>query len=386
MHCSCPRCRPHGRRRRAQCTNNLKQLGLALANYESANNCLPIGVVYAVNGVSGMPGAICMSPGGANCQNTPWFVLMLPYIEQAPLYNAFNASIGIEGPALLGFVINSTVMTSRIASFQCPSDNIQTFSMAALSKATGGSVPAYPWMLSKGNYGVNWGNLDFGQGVLSPVLTRNLFLQSPFGIAPTGLGPITIRSASFTDGTSNTHVVAELLQGAPDDFRGTIWDSHAGGGSYMTRFAPNGYQDLLPIWLSLSNPGALAGISGALALDNYDNIGSFGPSRPGSSPPNPGSFCDSQPAQMLGCNDQENFLARTRQRGPATPVGSTASLATAPSTSSRTRSTGRPGSSSARSTAARSSAPISIETASGGRQPPVFSLRRADAPARLEQT
>lgn len=142
--------------RRAQCTNNLKQLGLGLANYESANEWLPLGMVYAVNGVSGMPGAICMSPGGANCQNTPWFVLMLPYLEQAPLYNAFNTSIGIEGPALLGFVINSTVMTSKIASFQCPSDNIQAFSMAAVSKATGGFVPAYPWMLSKGNYGVNW--------------------------------------------------------------------------------------------------------------------------------------------------------------------------------------------------------------------------------------
>ena len=304
--------------RRAQCTNNLKQLGLGLANYESAHNCLPIGVVYAVNGVSGMPGAICMSPGGANCQNTPWFVLMLPYIEQAPLYNAFNASIGIIGPASLGFVINSTVMTSRIASFQCPSDNIQTYSMAALSKATGGFVPAYPWMASKGNYGVNWGNLDFGQGVLSPVLTRNLFLQSPFGIAPTGLGPITIRSASFTDGTSNTHVVAELLQGAPDDIRGTIWVDNGGAGSYNTRFAPNGYQDLLPIWLSLYNPGALAGISGALALDNYDNIGSFGPSRPGSSPPNPGSVCDSQPAQGLGCNDQSIWGAygATRSRHP----------------------------------------------------------------------
>src|SRR5271170_4609932 len=136
--------------RRAQCSNNLKQLGLALANYESAHSYLPIGVVYAVNGVSGMPGAICQTPCGANCQNTPWFVLMLPYMEQAPLFNAFNASIGINGPAALGYVINSTVMTSRIASFQCPSDNIQTFSMAALSKATGGLVPAYPWMFSKG--------------------------------------------------------------------------------------------------------------------------------------------------------------------------------------------------------------------------------------------
>ena len=88
----------------------------------------------------------------------------------------------------------------------------------------------------------------------------------------------------------------------------------------MTRFAPNGYQDLLPIWLSLCNPGALAGIRGALTLNNYDNIGTVGgPSRPGSSPPNPGSLCDSQPAQMLGCNDQANdsgSYAATRSRHP----------------------------------------------------------------------
>jgi prepilin-type processing-associated H-X9-DG protein len=63
----------------------------------------------------------------------------------------------------------------------------------------------------------------------------------------------------------------------------------------------------------------LAGISGALALDNYDNIGSYGPSRPGSSPPNPGSLCDSQPAQMLGCNDQASQWGQygaTRSRHP----------------------------------------------------------------------
>ena len=69
----------------------------------------------------------CTGPGAlASCQNTPWFVMMLPFIEQGPLYNAFNASLGTEGPVALGLpglTANSTVMTTKIASFQCPSDN-----------------------------------------------------------------------------------------------------------------------------------------------------------------------------------------------------------------------------------------------------------------------
>ena len=85
----------------------------------------PAATIFGIGG--GIP-RLCSSPGfGNNCQNTPWFVLMLPYIEQAPLYNSFNASIGMEGPNVGplpgGFIINSTVYTTRIASFQCPSDN-----------------------------------------------------------------------------------------------------------------------------------------------------------------------------------------------------------------------------------------------------------------------
>ena len=60
--------------------------------------------------------------------------------------------------------------------------------------------------------------------------------------------------------------MSELLQGATDDIRGTIWVDNPGAGSYMTRFTPNGYQDyigLVPPWSTLV---------GVLPLTNYDNI------------------------------------------------------------------------------------------------------------------
>ena len=50
-------------------------------------------------------------------------MLMLPFIEQAPLYNAFNASIGVEGPNFAGYFINSTVHTANRLISECPSDN-----------------------------------------------------------------------------------------------------------------------------------------------------------------------------------------------------------------------------------------------------------------------
>jgi prepilin-type N-terminal cleavage/methylation domain-containing protein/prepilin-type processing-associated H-X9-DG protein len=283
--------------RRAQCTNNLKQLGLALANYESANNVLPISVVFRVGY------APCSGFGfGAGCQETPWFVLMLPYIDQGPLYNAFNASIGIEGPMFVGYVINSTVHTTKIQSFQCPSDNEQIFSFVALSAATGGAIPPFPWSPTKGNYGVNWGNCDYGQGAAGGNFTRNLYQQSPFGLNSNGTGPMTMRLAAVTDGTSNTHFVSEILQGAFDDVRGTIWTDNPGAGSYMTRFTPNGRQDYVPLF----QPWASAISVSALVANTMDHIASFGASGPGTSPPSPGSMCDSQPSQMLACYNQAN--------------------------------------------------------------------------------
>jgi prepilin-type processing-associated H-X9-DG protein len=94
--------------------------------------------------------------------------------------------------------------------------------------------------------------------------------------------------------------VSEILQGATDDIRGTIWIDNPGAGSYMTRFAPNGSQDYVPQF----QPWASAIPASALVGDNADNMRTFAGSSPGTSPPTPGSLCDSQPAQGLACYNQ----------------------------------------------------------------------------------
>src|ERR1700745_227005 len=73
--------------RRAQCTNNLKQIGLALHNYHQTTNVFPMGAS------SGMWNAV----GVYNVkQNFGPLAMMLPYLEQAQIYNALNFNWGCE--------------------------------------------------------------------------------------------------------------------------------------------------------------------------------------------------------------------------------------------------------------------------------------------------
>ena len=116
--------------RRAQCVNNLKQLGLALHNYHATANVFPVGFLF--------PGS--PNPSGSNAMGIPdlhwrWSVLaqMSPYMEQVAVYNATNfdwpiaPGSGSKGvfagyPAFKPFPCNTTAMTSKVASFACPSD------------------------------------------------------------------------------------------------------------------------------------------------------------------------------------------------------------------------------------------------------------------------
>jgi prepilin-type N-terminal cleavage/methylation domain-containing protein/prepilin-type processing-associated H-X9-DG protein len=100
--------------RRSQCVNNLKQIGLGLHNYHSTNNKFPMGATQSpING----PGDINTSWSGWSAQ-----ALMLPYLEQSPLYSAANFQWGIDPYNDKCFFPNSTVATTVVNIFLCPSD------------------------------------------------------------------------------------------------------------------------------------------------------------------------------------------------------------------------------------------------------------------------
>jgi prepilin-type N-terminal cleavage/methylation domain-containing protein len=109
--------------RRSQCTNNLKQIGLAMHNYHSTNNCFPVGFLY--------PQSNQVYPG-VPALHYRWSVLaqLSPYLEQTSVYNALNMNWPIAaGPgSVLGtppwtpFGANITVMAAKVSFFLCPSD------------------------------------------------------------------------------------------------------------------------------------------------------------------------------------------------------------------------------------------------------------------------
>ncbi|WP_435011106.1 DUF1559 domain-containing protein [Tundrisphaera lichenicola] len=216
--------------RRAQCVNNMKQLGLAIHNYHDIQNGLPPGRIWKA-------GQFGCGYNFFQCQDTSWFILMLPQFEQQNLANAFNYQLGVGGPLAplpLGFFANATVTGTKMAVFQCPSDRSVSFQ---ITTAYAGGALSKP-IASKGNYTANWGNTQWDQSDITVNGATIRYLPSPFGHNGN------ISFATITDGLSNTVFMAEVLQGAMNDIRGTIWQSVPGGSHYMSRFTPNKPQDI----------------------------------------------------------------------------------------------------------------------------------------------
>ncbi len=168
--------------RRIQCTNNLKQFGLALHNYADVNNSLPMQGTFRP---------------GSTFTGYSAHTRILPYMEQRNLYDAVNYDVG--------FSAQPNICRMRVAAFRCPSDPLDGTRMDA-------GVEFYPT-----NYGVNIGTwLAYDQ------------LTNESGDGAFGVNRLN-NFASIVDGLSNTLAAAEVKS-----FQPTLLD----GGQPAAPFSP----------------------------------------------------------------------------------------------------------------------------------------------------
>jgi prepilin-type N-terminal cleavage/methylation domain-containing protein/prepilin-type processing-associated H-X9-DG protein len=180
---------------RTQCQNNIKQLAIAVHNFHDVNKTLP-----AFQGPSWC------------CWGT-WVVSVLPYLEQdnvAKLYVNWGGD-DTTGPRYSAAPNTTNVTSKRFSVMTCPSD-----------------LPNMPFGgLTNHNYAANLGNTGYTQ----PATLNGV----PNGGAPFKPSKIQFDNKSqmklthITDGTSNTLLIGEVMQGQQSDLRGFVWWGDAAG-------------------------------------------------------------------------------------------------------------------------------------------------------------
>jgi prepilin-type N-terminal cleavage/methylation domain-containing protein/prepilin-type processing-associated H-X9-DG protein len=243
---------------RMSCQNNLKQIALANMNYESSNSTF-------------LPGV-----GKNGCCWGTWMIPILPYMEQDNIFKGYINFGGLDysGPRYGGGQNLTNVATQRLKTFTCPTDSPQVYSTTR----------------TKHNYALNAGNTNLYQvGVpynpsvmsIAPTGCTGASTTNPsctiFGGAPFNFysndaaclvaggdsttpynapappaGPDwqngkmgqQVKITAITDGTSNTMMAAEIIQGRNNDLRGFTW--WGGSAGFTTQMTPNsGLQDVL---------------------------------------------------------------------------------------------------------------------------------------------
>ncbi|HEV3339282.1 MAG TPA: DUF1559 domain-containing protein [Pirellulales bacterium] len=226
--------------RRSQCNNNLKQIGLGLQNYADVNKCFPYDALWGryPNNATGTTGNTKQS-----AYHFPWSVMIRPFAEAKPLYDAINKRIAIwnqspqygtggvpiqNPPPYFGYV-----QSQQAPFYRCPSDGAFTGP---------GDLPSLcMWTNYAGSVGVGFYSAALKEDssgesrTTAPLSTKGFF---PFN-DPSNFG-------SIKDGTSHTIAVAEVTAcsvaapTAEGTYNGTLKDD--------LPFAADSAQPLPQVW------------------------------------------------------------------------------------------------------------------------------------------
>ena len=183
--------------RRAQCANNLKQIGLALHGYHDAFSSLPPGRINTYDPRYAGPNPPCT----AVYIDKSLEVFVLPFMEGSTLFNAINQSLAIVGAE------NSTIHTVAVPGFSCPSDPLsgtpRRLNVGALTRF---GVPDPAWMVFT-SYAGSMGSL---RSMRFPHLATAAWWRHRSWARAMACSTISpLRLSSVTDGLSNTVFMAE---------------------------------------------------------------------------------------------------------------------------------------------------------------------------------
>lgn len=238
--------------RRTQCTNNTKQVALAVHNYASAHGELPMG--YGILPEGGYGTGIPETPGKPYAE-WPWSSRILAYLEQNAIstqidwkWNPGNAQ---NHPALL-----RSLVSAKIPGFHCPSDDTANVNFAEAGNCYPDNM--FPLGFGRISYAGNFGNAEGTNPVNSRLEAsedgRPGARRLP-GVFGYNHGD---KFSQITDGTSNTLLTSELIIGGVCTIRGNF--TYDEGPVFMQFYRPNDSTPDVVRWCDPQDklPGAAA--------------------------------------------------------------------------------------------------------------------------------
>ncbi len=185
--------------RRTQCKNNLKNLGLALLNYESANGILPAAVQFDDG----------QNPASSDLFRENWVISTLPFMEEQGIYDSFDLTIPISRSE------NELGRSTPIPVMICPSDT-------GTERQFQGAGDGRNW--ARGNYAANGVNVRIDEAQMGWKDATKRGLMSVNQAA---------KLKQVVDGTSKTMLVAEIRVGLTDKDRRGTWAMGTAGASAL---------------------------------------------------------------------------------------------------------------------------------------------------------